>query len=174
MQGRVCFTGARASRPRSQRRKPTPASPSWEKVSARCAQRLVRTAGLFAHFRIPALAGMTGEIQRRRPKTSKNGERRNPFSLHGLAAAVWAFRGFGEERNMERLRVFVRIRIFRISGIFRISIRPACGFRHNRRFRHCEFGSKTSGQNPENPIIPQILILTGRPPPKRAPAPRRL
>ena len=30
------------------------------------------------------------------------------------------------------MRVFVRIRISGISGIIRISIRPACGFRYNR------------------------------------------
>ena len=48
-----------------------------------------------------------------------------------------------------RLRAIVRIRIFRIGGIFRISIRAACPFRHNRD------SAKTNGderrQNPENP-----------------------
>ena len=39
-----------------------------------------------------------------------------------------------------RLRVFVRIRIFRIRGIFRISLRPDCDFRHNRNFPQDEYG----------------------------------
>ena len=69
----------------------------------------------------------------------------------------------------ERFRAFVRIRIYRICGIFRISFRPARAVRHNRKLRQAERGQTPAYrrharcQNPENPIIPQILILTNTP-----------
>ena len=61
--------------------------------------------------------------------------------------------------------VFVRIRIYRIGWIFRIPPLP------NPRFRITENPAKRNidkrspvedarGENPENPLIPQILILT--------------
>ena len=43
-------------------------------------------------------------------------------------------------KGAERLRVFVRIRIYRIEWIFRISFRPSCVFRHNRKSRQSEYG----------------------------------
>ena len=62
---------------------------------------------------------------------------------------------------------FVRIRIFRIGGIFRISIRPARAFRHSRESRQGECSQALAGQRRDgrilkNPLISQILILTVR------------
>ena len=73
-------------------------------------------------------------------------------------------------RPRARLRVFVKTRIHRIGGIFRISFRPARAFRHNRKSSQDEYGQAPAvskdarRRNPENPIIPRILILARRPP----------
>ena len=51
-----------------------------------------------------------------------------------LAQTYQGDRGLGNVLpDIGRPRIFVRIRIFRISGIFRISSRPTCVFRRNRK-----------------------------------------
>ena len=51
------------------------------------------------------------------------------------------------------LRVFVRIRIYGVGGIFRISIRPACAFRHNRKSRQGEWGRAFAGRRRAGRIL---------------------
>ena len=63
------------------------------------------------------------------------------------------------------LRAFVRIRIYRIYGIFRIAFRPHCIVLHNLIVDRRLSGERARLKNPENPLIPQILILTNAPPP---------
>ena len=83
----------------------------------------------------------------------------------------------GEEREassesrpkLARKRGVVRIRIYRIVGIFRISLLPARAFaaighpakRNSDKRLPIENARR---ENPENPIILQILILTNPPP----------
>ena len=59
--------------------------------------------------------------------------------------------GDSAKTNMdERLRVFVRIRI---SGIFRISIRPIRGLWHNRRSRQDRYGGALANQSRAGKIL---------------------
>ena len=59
------------------------------------------------------------------------------------------------------MRVFVRIRIYRICGIFRISFRPARAFRRDLGMdKRLPIEDAPAVKNPENPLILQILILT--------------
>ena len=101
---------------------------------------------------IPAKAGIQRLANDISPEAKRESRATSPLSVssprhsrfRGNDACRGRFRNSSFRRITEpmgnggRPRVFVRIRIFRISGIFRISLRPACVFPHNRKSRQDE------------------------------------
>ena len=120
----------------------------------------------FSHPVIPAKSGIPEGCGRRiekdhartatrQARTARDcqadaiGESEEPLSEMGF----WVISRFSQSRREPeprglggRLRVFIRIRIYGIGGIYRILIRrPARAFRHNRKSRQTEYEQAPAG-----------------------------